>query len=51
MLRSATTSDPSDAELPMNIEIMYNEIAKGDYDLANEIPIEMSESENIAYGN
>ena len=39
MLRSAATADPSDVELRMKITIMYNEIAKVDYDLANKIPI------------
>ena len=44
MLREAATADPSDAELPTKIAIMENEIAKGDYELSNEIPIEMSKS-------
>ena len=51
MLRSSATYDPSDAELPLKIAIMDNEIAKGDYDTANKIPIDMSESENTTYGN
>ena len=41
ILRAAATADPSDAELPTRIEILDNEIAKGDYDLSNEIPIDM----------
>ena len=35
----------------MRIEILDNDITKGDYDIANEIPIEMLESEKTAYGN
>ena len=30
---------------------MDNEIAKGDYDIANKIPTGISESEKTAYGN
>ena len=51
MLRASSTSDLSDVKIPMNIEVMDNAIAKGDYEPANNTPIEMSESENIAYGN
>ena len=51
MLREASTDDPSDAELPTKIAILDNEIAKGDYDIANKIPIYMSESEKTTYGN
>ena len=35
----------------MKIEIIDNDIAKGDYAIANKIPIEMSKSEKTAYGN
>ena len=38
-------------EIPIKIAIMDNRIAKGYYDLANKIPIDMSESEKTAYGN
>ena len=38
-------------EPPTKIAILENEIAKGDYDLANDIPIEMSESEKTEYRN
>ena len=51
MVRSEATADPSDAEIPTKIAIMDNNIAKGDYDLANNIPIEMLESEKTAHGN
>ena len=34
MLRAAATADPSDADLPTNIEILDNDIAKGDFDLS-----------------
>ena len=51
MLRSEATADPSDAELPMKIAIMDNEIAKGDYELSNKIPIEMSQSDKTTYFN
>ena len=50
-LREAATADPSYTELPKKIEMLYNEISKGDYDLAAKIPIDMSESEKTAYGN
>ena len=50
-LRSAATADPSDAELQMKVAILDNEVTKWDYDIANEIPIEMSESEKTAYVN
>ena len=51
MLRAAATADPSQAELPTKITILDNDIPKGDYDLANKISIEMSESEKTEYGN
>ena len=51
MLRASATSDPSDAEIPTKIEILDNKIARGDYELANDIPMEMLESEKTAYGN
>ena len=51
MLRSASTADPSDVELPTKIAVMNSDISKGDYDIANKIPIEMSDSEKTAYGN
>ena len=35
----------------MNIEILDYKIAKGDYDISNDIPIDMSESEKTVYGN
>ena len=44
MLRAAVIYEPSDAELSTKIAIMDNEITKGDYDLANDTPIDMSES-------
>ena len=51
MIRAAATADPSDVELPTKIAIMDNEISKVDYDLANKIPINTSESDKTAYGN
>ena len=51
ILWESETSEPSDVELPTKIKIMNNEVTKGDYDLANKIHIEMSESEKTAYGN
>ena len=51
MLRASSTADPSDAKIPTKIEVMDNAIAKGDYEPANNTPIEMSESENTEYGN
>ena len=35
----------------MEISILDNEIAKGDYELAKKIPIEMSDSDKTAYRN
>ena len=51
ILRAAATAEPSDAEIPTKIVMIENEITKGDYDLSNKIPIDMSESEKTAYGN
>ena len=51
MLRASATANPSDAEIPTKIAIMYNEISKGYYNLATEITIEMLEPENNSYGN
>ena len=51
MIKEADASYPSDPELPTKIAILDNKIAKGNYGLANEIPIEMSDSENMTYGN
>ena len=51
MLRAAVISNPSYAELPMNIDIIDNEIAKGDGDIAKDIPIEVWDSEMTAYVN
>ena len=51
MLRAEATADPSDSEIPMKIAILYNEIAKGYYDIANKITVEMSESDDTSYGN
>ena len=51
MLRASAAADPSDSELPKNIAIMDNDITKGDYGIAKNIPIETSESEKTAYVN
>ena len=51
MLKEASTAEPSDAEMAMKIATLDNKIAKGDYDLADKIPIYMSESEKTAYEN
>ena len=51
MIRVAEIDNLSDMEIPIKIAIMDNKITKGDYDLANKIPIDMSESEKTAYGN
>ena len=51
ILREAATSEPSDTELPTKIAIMDNKISKINYDLANDIPIDMLESEKTSYGN
>ena len=51
MLKAAAAYHCSDAELPMRIAILDNEIDKGDYNPANEIPIYMSDSENTAHSN
>ena len=49
MLRAAATAEPSDKEIPTKIAIMDNKINKGDYELSNKIPIEMSKSEKTLY--
>ena len=51
ILKESAASDPLDVELPMDISILDNGIAKGDYKLSNKIPIKMSDSEKTAYGN
>ena len=51
ILKASAASDPLDVELPMDISILDNGIAKGDYKLSNKIPIKMSDSEKTAYGN
>ena len=51
MLTEVATYEPSDSDLSTKIEILDNEISKGDHDLSNDIPIERSESENTAYRN
>ena len=35
----------------MNIEILDNEIVKGDYDICNKIPIDILDSEKTAFEN
>ena len=42
-------SDPTEAELTMKISILDNNVVKGDYKLSIEIPIKMSDSDNMAY--
>ena len=51
ILRAVDTYDPLYAELTTELAILNNNIAKGDYKLANEIPIGVSNSENMAYRN
>ena len=51
MLRAVVIAKPSDAELPMNIEIIDNEITKVDDNIAKDIPIEVWDSEMNAYVN
>ena len=48
MFRAVATSNPSDVELPTKIAIMDSKIAKGGFDLATDIPIDMLDSEKIA---
>ena len=51
VLRAAAIADPWDAELPMNIALLDNDITKGNYEIANEIPIEILDSEKAEYRN
>ena len=51
MLRVEVTADPSYSDLPTKIAILNNNIAKGYYNLAKYITIEMLESDKTAYGN
>ena len=39
MINKSAVSDLSDAELPTKTAILDNKIAKGDYELANDIPL------------
>ena len=51
MLRAAAKSDSSGVEIKLKISIIDNKISKRDYDLANDIPIEISDSEKTVYSN
>ena len=51
MFTVAATVEPANSELPTKIAILEKEITKGEYELSNKIPIDMSESEKTTYGN
>ena len=51
MIRAESVADPTDVEILMKIKIWDNNITKGYFKLANDIPNEMSNSEKTAYGN
>jgi hypothetical protein len=50
ILEAATTLG-ADPDAPMQLAILDNEIAEGNYKQNNEVPIEMSDSEKIKYSN
>jgi hypothetical protein len=41
----------ADRDAPMQLAILDNEIAEGDYKQNNEVPIELSDSEKTQYNN
>jgi hypothetical protein len=41
----------ADPDAPMQLAILDNEIAEGNYKQNNEVPIEMSDSEKTQYSN
>ena len=43
--------DPTDAELPMKISILENEITKGNYELINKIFVKIPNSEKTAHSH
>ena len=50
MLQQAVTAG-TDLEAPMKLAILQNEIAQADFDMAQEVPIKMSNSEKTQYSN
>ena len=51
IIRASATSEPSGTELPTKMIILDNDISKEYYEISNDIPIEMLESEKTSYGN
>ena len=51
ILRESASADPIYTEILTKIAILDNKITKGDYDLSNEISIDMPESDKTAYVN
>jgi hypothetical protein len=50
ILEAAATLE-ADPDASMQLAILDNEIAEGNYKQNNEVPIEMSDSENTQYSN
>ena len=50
MLEAAVTAG-TDADAPMRLAILGNEIAEGEFELTQEVPIEMTDSEKTQYNN
>jgi hypothetical protein len=51
IILEAATALGTDPDAPMQLAILDNEIAKGNYKQNNEVPIEMLDSENMQYSN
>ena len=44
-------ADGTDAEAPMKLAVLQNEIAQAEYDMNQEVPIELTDSEKTQYSN
>jgi hypothetical protein len=51
VILEAATALGTDPDAPMQLAILDNEIAEGNYKQNNEVPIEMSDSEKTQYSN
>jgi hypothetical protein len=51
IILEAATALGTDPDAPMQLAILDNEIAKGNYKQNNEVPIEMLDSEKMQYSN
>jgi hypothetical protein len=51
IILQAASALGTDPDAPMQLAILDNEIAEGNYKQNNEVPIEMSDSEKTQYSN